>query len=217
MNCVEVERVLSGSPEGTHTADQQAHLDSCPACASLVADLELITAKAKLLIASDEPGPSVWNAIEAQLRREGLIRSAERVRVEVPFWQRWRTAWLIPAAAALALVVGLKLYQPPRVGDPNTVAKQTAPAVAPRPVANPVSKEDQQLLSTVASRPPAVRARYRAHLDAANSFIHDAEESARNDPDDIYMQQMLMNAYEQKQLLYDLAIDRSSAPDLGEQ
>jgi hypothetical protein len=73
----------------------------------------------------------------------------------------------------------------------------------------PVSHEDQVLLNTVAARVPAQRARYRADLDSANSFIQDAEQSIKDDPNDIYTQQMLINAYAQKQMLYDLAVDRS--------
>ena len=73
----------------------------------------------------------------------------------------------------------------------------------------PVSHEDQVLLNTVATRVPAQRARYRADLESANSFIQDAEQSIKDDPNDIYTQQMLINAYAQKQMLYDLAVDRS--------
>ena len=36
-----------------------------------------------------------------------------------------------------------------------------------------------------------------------------AEKSIKDDPNDIYTQQMLINAYAQKQMLYDLAVDRS--------
>ena len=57
---------------------------------------------------------------------------------------------------------------------------------------------------------PARQARYRADIDDANAFIHDAEQVLKSNPGDVYAQQMLMNAYEQKQMLYDLAVDRSS-------
>jgi len=55
----------------------------------------------------------------------------------------------------------------------------------------------------------AQRASYRADLDEANAFIRDAEQSVRNNPNDVYSQQLLINAYDQKQMLYDLAVDRS--------
>lgn len=42
-----------------------------------------------------------------------------------------------------------------------------------------------------------------------NSYIRDAEQSARANPDDEEAQQYLMNAYEQKAMVYELAMDRS--------
>jgi hypothetical protein len=72
-----------------------------------------------------------------------------------------------------------------------------------------LSHDDQQWLKTVANRPPAQLAKFQADLDQANSFIEDAQESLDRDPNDFYMQQMLINAYEQKQMLYELAVDNS--------
>jgi hypothetical protein len=117
---------------------------------------------------------------------------------------RWST-WLVPVAAAMIIAVGIKLYHPRGAGDKETVARQ----VAPTPPVQKVSAEDTMIMNTVAARPPAQRASYRADLDRANAFIRDAEQSVRNDPNDVYSQQLLINAYDQKQMLYDLAVDRS--------
>jgi hypothetical protein len=89
------------------------------------------------------------------------------------------------------------------------VAHRTERAVPPVAARTQVSHEDQQWLDSVAARPHAQLARYRADLDQANSFIRDAEQSVKDDPNDIFAQQMLINAYEQKQMLYELAVDRS--------
>ena len=201
MNCVEFERVLL---EGEHTPEQQAHLDSCAACSNLLADFNLISSKAKLLLAADEPSPAVWNALEVRLVSEGLIRSPEpQQAVLIDFVRRWRTAWLVPVAAVLVLVTVVRLHHPAGMGDNGPVAKQTSG----KALAVAVSPDDQQLLNTVASRPPAQMAKYRADLDDANAFIRDAEQAVKSDPNDVYRQQMLINAYEQKQMLYDLAVD----------
>jgi len=214
MNCAEFERVLPDYLEGDKTSERLAHLKSCPDCSGLVSDLSLISSQAALLQQDEEPSPRVWNALEAQLRREGIIRPpvvAGRPRSDL--FLRWRRAWLVPVAAALMIVAGIKLYGPSRAGD--TLAKQavTKPDVS-APVSTAasvsVSVEDQQILNTLAARPPAQQASYRANLDEANSFIRDAEESLRRDPNDVYTQQLLINAYGQKQMLYDLAIDRSN-------
>jgi len=210
MNCFEFERVLPDYLEGGHTAELQAHLNSCSACARLLADLNFISSQARLLQDAEDPSPVVWNMLELRLRREGLIRDGE-IREIAPsrssltdFFRRRRAVWLVPVAAALAIAVGIKLYLPTGIGDTNPVARVTAPPPAP-----PLPTEDQQLMNTVAARFPLQQAKYRKNLEDANSYIRDAEQSIRNDPNDVYSQQLLINAYEQKQMLYDLAVNRA--------
>jgi len=190
MNCLQFENALSDYLEGDSTSEQRAHLNSCSACSGLLADLSLISSEASSLRELDEPSDRVWNSLEAQLRREGLIKQPSR-SLQPDFFHRWRTAWAIPVAAALLLAAGIKLYQPARIGDNQPVAKQHIPAAPAVPV---VSAEDKEIMSTVASRPPAQVAAYRNDLAQANSFIHDAQEAVKNDPNDIYSQQLLMNA-----------------------
>jgi hypothetical protein len=206
MNCGEFEHVLPEYLEGSQSPELRAHLTSCTVCSDLVADLNCISSQAVLLRASDEPSPRVWNSIEIQLRREGLIHGPATPH---PSWrQRWRSTWLVPVAAAMVLVAGVKLYHPARIGD-----KEAALRPKPAAVVQKFSVEDAAIMNTVAARPPAQRASYRTDLDRANAFIHDAEQAVRNDPNDVYSQQLLINAYEQKRMLYDLAVDRG----LGEQ
>jgi hypothetical protein len=205
MNCLQFENALSDYLEGDGTAEQRAHLNSCSACSDLLADLSLISAEASSLRELDEPSVRIWKSLEAQLRREGLIKQPSRPS-QLDFFHRWRTAWLVPVAAALLIAAGIKLYQPAKIGDNQPVAKNT-PRVQASPV---VSAEDKAILNTVASRPPAQVAAYRNDLAQANSFIRDAQEAVRNDPNDIYSQQLLMNAYEQKQMVYRLAVDQNN-------
>jgi hypothetical protein len=129
-------------------------------------------------------------------------------------WHRWRASWLVPVAAGLAIFAVVKLYHPAGIGNDSSVAKQT-PAALQATATNakakaPLSHEDQQWLKTVADRPPAQLAKFESDLDQANAFIQDAQDSLQRDPNDLYMQQMLMNAYEQKQMLYQLAVDERS-------
>jgi hypothetical protein len=206
MNCLQFENALSDYLEGSRTSEQQAHLSSCSACSSLLADLNLISAEAFSLRELNEPNPKIWNAIEAQLRREGLIRGPSRPLLP-DFFRRWRSAWLVPVAAALVIAAGIKLYHPAKIGDNQPVAKVSVPKISPVPA---ISAEDRDVLRTVASRPPAQAVAYRNDLDQANAFIRDAQDALKNDPNDIYSQQLLMNAYEQKQMLYRLALDQSN-------
>lgn len=206
MNCLQFENTLSDYLEGDGTSEQRAHLNSCSACSDLLADLSLICAEASSLRELDEPSVRIWNSLEAQLRKEGLIKQPARPS-QPDFFHRWRTAWLIPVAAVLLIAAGIKLYQPAKIGDNQPVAKVNSPSVSASPA---VSAEDKAILTTVASRPPAQVAAYRNDLVQANSFIHDAQEAVRNDPNDIYSQQLLMNAYEQKQMVYRLAVDQNN-------
>jgi hypothetical protein len=54
-----------------------------------------------------------------------------------------------------------------------------------------------------------MRDAYEQNLRAVNAYIHDAEQSANNDPNDEVAQQYLRNAYEQKAMVYEMALDRS--------
>src|SRR5437879_12218937 len=93
MNCAEFQRVLPETIEAGGSAEHQAHLISCPQCSGLVSDLNAISKTARLLRASEEPSPRVWNSIEISLRREGLIRQTSRDGYVRTSW-RLSGAWL---------------------------------------------------------------------------------------------------------------------------
>jgi hypothetical protein len=152
MNCLQFENKLADYLEGSPTPEQQAHLSSCLACSNLLADLDLIRGEAISLRESEEPSPRVWNALEAQLRREGLIRNDARRPLQPGFFHRWRSAWLVPVAAALVIAAGIKFYQPARVGDNQPTVKLSVAAPAAEPA---VSSEDKDLMTTVAVREPS--------------------------------------------------------------
>jgi hypothetical protein len=273
MTCAEFEHVLPEIVDGERTAEQQAHLSSCPACASVIADLNLISQQADILRAteepgprvwmsiastleqwesemdeisqqakllqaadepnprvwnsiqasleqwqsemkqvsdeavflqeSDEPSPRVWNSLEIALRQEGLIRPAQKDRSATATWSgRLHWAWFAPVAAAIILL-GVTVSQ--RGDSPQSVHKI---ASAETPSTLQVN-EDQQMLDAVALRSPAMRVEYETNLKNVNSYIHDAELSVKSDPNDEEAQESLVNAYEQKSMLYDMALDRS--------
>jgi hypothetical protein len=279
MTCAELERVLPEIVDGVRTAEQEAHLDSCRECASVIADLNLISQRARtfqaseephprvwhgisatltgweseieqiseqarllqgseepsprvwnsiqatleqwqsemndvseqagFLQASDDPSPRVWNSIEIALRQEGLIRQPHRDSlVASGTVRRWKWAWLAPVAAAL-LVVGVTVYER---GDAPVSIHQMALAKLPVTSASLNSadmNDDQQMLEAVSLRTPAMRSVYENNLQNVNSYIHDAEQSVKDDPNDEEAQESLVNAYEQKSMLYEMALDRS--------
>jgi hypothetical protein len=213
MTCAEFQQVLPDLLEGNRSKEQQAHLKSCPACSGLVADLDLISREARELQEWNEPSPRVWNSIEIALRREGLIREPQRGPALVPpLGRSWSRPWLAPVAVAAVLLFAFLVYQN---GQRQTQVAQT-PATAPgltdvestkQPTS--VSQDDQQLLEAVAWRSPTVQAEYATNLGQVNAYIRDAEQTAQADPNDEQVQQVVMNAYEQRAAVYEMAWDRS--------
>jgi len=235
MKCADVQRVLPEVIEDRQDGELEAHLKSCPACSELVSDLKLISREARQLAGCDEPAPRVWVRIAAQLRAEGLIREPEVVSpapAATPR-RRWSAWWLVPVAAALlagaSYVVTHK--QAAQVAEqqapvattpvvtntasqtPTTVAQAPAPKVAPqqkadhREVAEAPSLEDQQFLSEVSQRAPAMRASYENQLRSVNNYIREAQAYLDRNPDDEDARQLLMEAYQQKAMLYQMALD----------
>ncbi len=206
MTCGEFQKILPDIMEGQRKAEHAAHLQSCSACSGLVSDLSLISQQARLLQASEEPSPRVWNQIEIALRQEGLIRQPGRDRSLVPaFSRRWSLAWLLPVAAILVIAFGVTVYKGGR--SQQIASNRVAAPVAMSLAAN--SNDDQQLLEVVGSRTPSMRTSYADNLQNVNAYIRDAEQTVQNDPNDEEAQRSLMAAYEQKAMVYEMALDRS--------
>lgn len=212
MTCDEFERVLP-ELEGEHNLEQVEHLKVCSTCADLVSDLNSIAEQARVL-PDQEPGPRVWNAIELALKQEGLIRESQpQLQLVPPIARspRWKFPWMVPVAAAL-IVGSALLFMHHQV---STVARQqqTSPAVVATALqssqASVMSPEEDQLLRVIAERAPAMRERYESDMRAVDAYIQDAELSARNNPNDEIAQQYLMNAYEQRAMVYEMAMNRT--------
>jgi Putative zinc-finger len=78
-----------------------------------------------------------------------------------------------------------------------------ASAVEPGP-----SAEDQQFLSAVSTLAPSTRATYETQLQAVNADIRESQAYLDRNPGDPDARQHLMDAYQQKALLYQIALDR---------
>jgi hypothetical protein len=209
MNCVELQRSLAETENGS-SAEQQAHLKSCPQCSALVRELKLVASSATQLRGADEPSPRVWNSIEIALRQQGLIHPPRPHRSLIPpFGSRWGwSRWLAPAAAALLIVLSVYFYQ-------HSLAVQLA-RNAPQP-AVPATFSDMQiaglndddLFEEISQQTPALRAQYEDNLRRVNQFIQDARSDVAANPNDEEAHRSLLAAYQQKAMLFELALDRS--------
>jgi hypothetical protein len=204
MTCVELQESLVGNENGT-SAEQQAHLRNCPECAKLVTDLLVIVCSAGDLRAAHEPHPRVWKSIEACLRREGLIRPQRRSLSLLPSFasQRSWARWLAPAAALLLLSLGIYLKQH---SSSSYMAKTVR---APEVDAAIVGLNDDDLLQEIGQQSPALRAEYADNLRRVNQYIVDAKHIVADDPNDDEARRSLMEAYQEKAMLFELALDRS--------
>ena len=204
MNCVELQQSLAEAEDGS-TPEQSKHLKTCAACSALLRELNLIVASAPALQASDEPSPRVWNSIEIALRSEGLIRPqpSDRRSVVPSFSVRWGWArWLVPAAAMLLLVVGIYERRQSLADRPS---EQTVVVV---PVLNPSGLNDEDLIQEVAANTPAMQSQYAENLRRVNDSIRDAQGAVNESPDDPEARRALMDAYHQKSMLFEMAMDQ---------
>jgi hypothetical protein len=85
----------------------------------------------------------------------------------------------------------------------DVVASAAKPAVEPEP-----SADDQQFLRVVSTRAPSLRATYENQLQAVNANIREVQNYLDRNPGDADARQQLMDAYQQKALLYQIALDR---------
>jgi len=212
MNCAEFQEILPEVFDGDRTVEQESHLQSCSVCSTLVAELDLIASEARQLQEVAEPNARVWASIEIALRQEGIIHEPVGPTMLPSVPRRWSMSWLAPVAAAAVIAAGVVVYQrgsvPPSSAPAGPTVAQVAPTKLPiTPLS--VNDDDRQLLDALASRSPAAQKQYASNLQNVNAYIRDAEESAQADPNDEEAQQIVMDAYEQRAAVYEMALDRS--------
>lgn len=209
MNCVELRESLMEVDDGSNAA-QRAHLKTCPECSALVAELNLIASTAVELRGLEEPSPRVWNSIEIALRKEGLIRPQRAGRSLLPaFHSPWAWArWMVPAAAVLLFTVGIYVRQ--HAPAPPIANDNSSPVVAkPAPDVEVAGLNDDDLMQEVSEQSPALQQQYSDNLQRVNQYIQDAKTAVASDPNDEEARRSLMEAYQEKAMLFELALDRS--------
>ena len=211
MNCAQFQNECSEVLEGLKTQAHEEHLASCPACRSLLEDVNEIVAQAAQL-PLDEPGPQVWARLRESLIQEGLIQDGPAEHVPAP---AAKAAWSWPnfswadalsygaVAAVLVVAFGLMVLQQPTVTPPTGIAVVTQPA------SGSIDDDDLQLLQEVETRAPDARGAYEASLREINTQIEEARRAVAENPNDPQAVQSLMEAYQQKSMVYEMAMTRS--------
>jgi predicted anti-sigma-YlaC factor YlaD len=206
MTCAEFQRVLPNIIETGGNAKEEEHLRNCPVCADLVQDLRYIAEQAKLLVPMKDPSPKVWEGLEESLQREGLVRPAgARGRLLGP--GRWGPVPWLMMAAVLALL-GLSLVLALRANmNRDSAAASNAPALTNASALG--SQQDQEVLTAVSQTNPTLRPSYEDGLRRVNAYISDAEHRLRETPNDEELREFVLKAYQQKAMLYEMAMSRS--------
>jgi hypothetical protein len=72
-----------------------------------------------------------------------------------------------------------------------------------------VGLNDDDLLQEISAQAPAMRQEYADNLRRVNEYIHDAKDIVASNPNDEEARRSLMEAYQEKAMLFELAMDRS--------
>jgi hypothetical protein len=89
---------------------------------------------------------------------------------------------------------------------PDQLARQASMIV---PVANTSDLNDDDLMQEVADNSPEMKTQYAENLRQVNESIRDAQGVVDESPNDEDARRSLMDAYQQKSMLFEMAMDRS--------
>ena len=209
MNCQEFQEVLPYMIESGGKAEEEAHLRTCPACAALVDDLRYIAEQAKLLLPMHDPNPRVWTNIERSLQSQGLFLEGRMSRLghitknptQAKSWTP--LGWALALTAVIVFTVVLTNYRPKQLPQGQLTAQNSGAEPAQ------FSNDDRQLITRLSQQAPDARGAYEDSLREVNAYISDAAQAAERDPEDATAQELLQDAYQQKEMLYQMATARS--------
>lgn len=173
----------------------------------------MIASSAAELRSTDEPSPRVWNSIEIALREEGLIRPQYGNRSLLPSANTTRAwmRWFVPLATVLVVALGLRVHQQLQNRHTASVAQSAVYETSEvgHDLASNAGLNDADLLQEIGTQSPAVQAEYTENLQRVNEYIRDAKGLAEANPNDDEARRSVLEAYQQKAMLFELAMDRS--------
>ncbi len=152
MDCRETQPLLTALHDGELPAAERVrveeHLRGCPECAVLLADL----ARVDRATGIPDPGPAYWDRFNARVM-DRVEREADGPRVAVlrpkGGWMRQPLRYLVPLAAAAALVVVVVRYGGMHPGAPApTVPPALSEPAAPDSTGQRVAKAEPESRAT---------------------------------------------------------------------
>jgi hypothetical protein len=210
MNCQEFQEVLPYIIESGGNPSEAEHLRTCHSCAELVRDLRYIAEQAKLLLPMREPSPQVWNNIEQSLQREGMLTEGRMsppgqiTNYSTAQAKSWTPLGFIISLVATMFFANMIIHYRQHLPAPSASAQNGGTQSVPI-----IEDDDQQLVSTLSKQDVAVGNAYQTGLQEANAYIADAKQAVNRDPLDQAARQQLVEAYQQKEMVYQMATTRS--------
>jgi hypothetical protein len=198
---------LDGDLAPEKSAEVRAHLDGCPACSTVLAELGALAGAARRLDLP-EPPPTLWMAVEGAIERH-----------DRPWWRSLRlfgVGAMAGAAAVSVAALGLS-WHAHRLSVGSTAEVAPPPALAAQVAPDPLLDEAEAELARAAAEyeksieklrsllereeprwSPVERARCAERLAQLDEAIAHSRELARRSPGDTTGSDQLFAAYRQK-------------------
>ncbi|HOX46692.1 MAG TPA: zf-HC2 domain-containing protein [Myxococcota bacterium] len=195
----ELSALLDGDLEPARAAELAAHLDRCPACCQIAAELGAVRGGLRALGDADRAEAAQARDLWADIRRERR-REVRAERGEGQAW--WRRYWLAPAgallgAAAAALVLWLVFVPGPQTGR-APVEALTAVLDAERTYQLAIAGLEGSLAQPQAGYDSETQRTIRQGLADIDTVIERCREALRASPDDLGAHRAMLAAYQHK-------------------
>ena len=185
---------LDGTADALTRVALEAHLEGCPTCPALVADVRAIRRAAQALGPIEPPARS-WPQLQARLTLDAPVGASSRFAR----YFGWRTLQAAGAVAGLVLVVsslawvGTRLaIAPPRVADGS--GAQAEFQLAEAEYTDAIARL-QEAADVAGPRLDALtNATLQSSIDDIDSAIGDAREALAREPGDALSQESLLDA-----------------------
>jgi hypothetical protein len=204
MTCGHFHEELERYLDGDRSPAARAHLKSCAACSSVIADLKAIESEAHSWSAPlPEPPERVWVSLRSQLESEGIIKPGSPEAVHVASGSGWWSRlfqWAprpVLAGAYLAALVGFA-FSFSGVGSSTDVAWFRHGKVVPSSLSAQLNSVETRNVSTLGGSNSAVAASLHQNLDIVDNQIALCEKSVSEEPDNEVARDFLNEAYRQK-------------------
>jgi hypothetical protein len=211
---------VDGALDPARQRELERHVEGCPACRALVADLKTIQAAAFTLDRVELP-PHLLPALRARLADEPLPSTAGRV-FAFPVSRAAQAAWLAAAAALLVVTTAgiLSLARPAAPGGDQQAA--TSPAAAPAdPVASvqaelqlatehyekAIQQLEQIARSDDTTLDPQVAAVFQKNLQVIDQAIGESRAALQTQPASAAVQEGLFDAMRSKVALLQQTVE----------